>query len=293
MNEEKDRDKIGELLKQELLEEAEVIRAEVNRREDLKAVTAPDEIQERLMKQIQKMEEERQVQERLSEEDKESMRLGREVQFQKNLELLDVEEKQVSTRKKRPWKVFLLIAAAATLILAMGLTSFGGPPFILNMMDDALGEREVTKMDSEREGENAHTDEISEEEKFYQEVKDTFGINIVRMLYLPAHTKFFVGDVDEKSSQGCILYSCGEKMIEYQIVINYQTRSYGYDIEDELISEKELSVSGVPIIVKEYKLPDGTHQYVAQFEYGENAYILNSTISQEEFEKILNNLKFF
>lgn len=293
MNEEKDRDKIGELLKQELLEEAEVIRAEVNRREDLKAVTAPDEIQERLMKQIQKMEEERQVQERLSEEDKESMRLGREVQFQKNLELLDVEEKPVSTRKKRPWKVFLLIAAAATLILAMGLTSFGGPPFILNMMDDALGEREMTRMDSEREGENANAGEISEEEKFYQEVKDTFGINIVRMLYLPTHTKFIMGDMDEVSSQASIFYQCEEMMIEYQVVVNYQTRSYGYDIEDELISEKELFVSGVPIIVKEYKLPDGTHQFVARFEYGENAYILNSTISQEEFEKILNNLKFF
>lgn len=293
MNEEKDRDKIGELLKQELLEEAEVIRAEVNRREDLKAVTAPDEIQERLMKQIQKMEEERQVQERLSEEDKESMRLGREVQFQKNLEFLDVEEKLVSTRKKRPWKVFLLIAAAATLILAMGLTSFGGPPFILNMMDDALGERKVTKMDSEREGENAHTDEISEEALFYQNVKDTFGVNLVRMLYLPAHAKFFIGDMDKESGLISVFYQCENDMMEYQIVVNCQLRSLGYDVEDELVNEDKLNISGVPVTIKEFKLPDGTHQFVAQFEYEENAYILNSTVSQEEFEKILNNLKFF
>lgn len=293
MNEDKERDKIEELLKQELLEEAEAIRAEVNRREELKTVTAPDEIEERIMQQIQKMEEERNVYDALSEEDKESLRLGREVQFQKNLELLDVEEAPVSTHRKRPWKAFLLIAAAATLILAMGLTSFGGPPFILDMMDDVLGEREVTKMDSEREGKSANTDEVSEEEKFYQEIKDAFGINVVRMLYMPAHTKFIMGDMNKLSGQACMIYQCEGNVIEYQIVVNYHTRSYGYDVEDEVISEKELEVSGVPIAVKEYKLPDGTHQLVAQFEYGENAYILNSTICMEEFEKILKNLNFF
>lgn len=293
MKEEKDRDKLEELLKQELLAEAEAIRAEVSRREELQAVTVPDELEKKIKKQIQKMEEERLAQEKLSEEDKENMRLGREIQFQKNLELLDVEEAPVSIRKKRPWKVFLLIAAAATMLLATGLTSFGGPPFILNMMEDALGEREVTKIDSEREGRNANTDEVSEEEKFYQEVKDTFGINVVKMFYMPSHTRFLMGEVVEESGLISIFYQCDEEMIEYQVVVNYQTRSYGYDIEDELISEEILNVSGVPVTMKEYQLPDGGCQYVAQFEYESNAYILNSTVSQEEFEKIIKNLNFF
>lgn len=293
MNEDKERDKIEELLKRELLEEAEAIRAEVNRREELKMVTAPDEIEERIMQQIQKVEEERKVYDALSDEDRESLRLGREVQFQKNLERLDVEETPMSTHRKRPWKVYLVIAAAATLILAMGLTSFGGPPFILDMMDDVLGEREVTKMDSEREGKNANTDEISEEALFYQAVKETFGVKAVKMLYMPAHTKFVIGDIDEIGSQACMIYQCEDEVIEYQIVANYQTRSYGYDVEDELVNEKELEVSGVMIAVKEYKLPDGTHQLVAKFEYEENAYILNSTISIDEFEKVLKNLNFF
>lgn len=293
MNEDKERDKIEELLKRELLEEAEAIRAEVNRREELKMVTAPDEIEERIMQQIQKVEEERKVYDALSDEDRESLRLGREVQFQKNLERLDVEETPMSTHRKRPWKVYLVIAAAATLILAMGLTSFGGPPFILDMIDDVLGEREVTKMDSEREGKNANTDEISEEALFYQAVKETFGVKAVKMLYMPAHTKFVIGDIDEIGSQACMIYQCEDEVIEYQIVANYQTRSYGYDVEDELVNEKELEVSGVMIAVKEYKLPDGTHQLVAKFEYEENAYILNSTISIDEFEKVLKNLNFF
>lgn len=293
MNEDKDRDKLEELLKQELLEEAEAIRAEVNQRKELENVTAPDELEEKIRKQIQKIEAEHQAQENLSMEGKETMRLGREAQIQRNLELLDVEEEPVFIRRKRPWKVVLLVAAIATLLLATGLTSLGGPPFILDMMEDVLGEREVTKMDSEREGGSTNTEDIGEEEKFYQEVKETFGINAVRMFYTPSHAQFLMGDIDKESSQVCILYLCEENTLEYQIIVNVQARAYGYDIEDELVSEDVLVAKDTPITMKEYKLPDGSHQFVAQFEYENNAYILNSTIAQEEFEKIVKNLRFY
>lgn len=290
---------LEELLKQELLKEAEAIRYQVNQREDLKDVVAPESLDEKLAEKIRQVEAERIAQEQFSEETKESIRLGKEAQMLNHLELLEVDEEEKeevvpSQRyKKKPWKLFLLIAAAATLILAMGLTSLGGPPFILNMMNDALGNREVTKMDCERDGKAENTDEVSEEVKFYQEVKETFGTDVVRMFYLPAHTQFVMGDMGDEKGQVCVLYQSDEQLIEYRVIVNYQTRSYGYDIADELVSEKKLIVSGVEINVKEYKLPDETHQFVAQFKYMNNAYILNSTISGEEFEKIIENLNFF
>lgn len=290
---------LEELLKQELLKEAEAIRYQVNQREDLKDVVAPESLDEKLAEKIRQVEGERIAQEQFSEETKESIRLGKEAQMLNHLELLEVDEEEKEEAvpsqryKKKPWKLFLLIAAAATLILAMGLTSLGGPPFILNMMNDALGNREMTRMDSEREGTEEYLGEVSEEERFYQEVKETFNTDVVRLLYLPSHTKFVMGDIDETGSLVCMVYQCEEQMIECRIVVNYQTRSYGYDISDELMSEKRLEVSGNIVEIKEYKLPDESHQFVAQYKYKNNAYILNSTISGEEFEKIIKNLKFF
>lgn len=290
---------LEELLKQELLKEAEAIRYQVNQREDLKDVVAPESLDEKLAEKIRQVEAERIAQEQFSEETKESIRLGKEAQMLNHLELLEVyeEEKEEvvpSQRyKKKPWKLFLLIAAAATLILAMGLTSFGGPPFILNMMNDALGNREMTRMDCEREGTEEYLGEVSEEEQFYQEVKETFNTDVVRMLYLPSHTMFLMGNIDEGSSQVCMLYQCEEHVIEYRVTVNYQNHSYGYDIADELVSEKKMTVSGTVVEVKEYKLPDGTYQFAVQFKYKNNAYSINSTVSGEEFEKIIKNLKFF
>lgn len=134
---------------------------------------------------------------------------------------------------------------------------------------------------------------ITGDEEFYKEVTELFGTEVVQMYYLPKNTEFLMGDIDEEGKLVCALYQYEEHVLEYQIISNYRTRSYGYDIEDELLDETQINVSDVPITVKEYRLPDGEHQFVAQFEYENCAYVLNACISEAEFHKILKNLKFF
>ena len=68
--------------------------------------------------------------------------------------------------------------------------------------------------------------------------------------------------------------------------------SVGYDIEDNLVNEDKLRVNGVEIKFTQYKV-DQNLENIAQFEYKNSYYIINSTISEKEFLNVINNLNFF
>lgn len=76
----------------------------------------------------------------LSEEDREALELGRKMLKagigQKDPE--ELSEKKVR-RKKRPLKIYLALAAVIVCVLAMGITSMGGPERIVRMMTQNVG----------------------------------------------------------------------------------------------------------------------------------------------------------
>lgn len=279
-------------LKEELLKEAEEILAEVEADESLQKFSVTPEMDQALMERIRKEEEKRKAYDLLSEEDKEALCLGREAQILKESEAIVIEEEPVTyKRRKKPLKLFALVAIAAVLVLAMGMTCIGGKPFILDFMSDVFGGREITKVDSTQDNETK--DSISKEEAFVHEVEETFGCMIVRPMYLPEATQFLVGEIDESLGRVNMIYEYEEKIIQYQISINYRERVHGYDVEDVRVSEKTIEISSVPIDIKTYELPNHEVEYVAQFEYENTFYILNAAVPEEEFEKILENLYFY
>ena len=86
-NEREQHKEMEDILKAELEKEAREILAEIEADESLQGLTMPDEAEEELMLKIQKLEEEKAAYERLSEKDKEALRLGREMQMQKKNKL--------------------------------------------------------------------------------------------------------------------------------------------------------------------------------------------------------------
>ena len=80
----------------------------------------------------------------LSEEDREALELGRKM-LKAGIGQNDPEEpsgKKVR-RKKKPLKMYLALAAVIVCVLAMGITSMGGPERIVRMMTQNVGDREV------------------------------------------------------------------------------------------------------------------------------------------------------
>ena len=90
---------IEAILKSELKREAQEILAEIEADESLQGLAMPDEAEEVLMQRIQKLEEEKAAYEKLSEKDKEALRLGREIQIQKENRLEDDNESKTPEDK--------------------------------------------------------------------------------------------------------------------------------------------------------------------------------------------------
>ena len=311
-----EQEKLEDFLKSELMKEGDEILAEIEADESLKDISLPEEMDEGLWKKMKKRQAEKAAYEALAEKDKEALRLGREMMMlnecgedgdkdEKNAvvehdavddgEGTNVENdgaKVVKYSRKRKRRVYLLVAAVAVLALAAGMTSIGGAPFVAKIRKQLIGEREMVKVNSEREGEDDRVTSSGEEEKAWQGIKEELGIEPVRMGYIPKGTKYVSSEIDTVLEEALVLFDYNGDIIEYRIFAAYKNKSVGYDIEDNLVNEDKLRVNGVEIKFTQYKV-DQNLENIAQFEYKNSYYIINSTISEKEFLNVINNLNFF
>ena len=230
----------------------------------------------------------------LSEEDREALELGRKMLKagigQKDPE--ELSEKKVR-RKKKPLKMYLALAAVIVCVLAMGITSMGGPERIVRMMTQDVGDREVDQVDSNHADKENKVIEGEEEEEAYQEIKDAFNTDVVKVFVCLPKMKFDSMSLKEDKQVAEMYYMCNGKTIAYIINAPYKENSWGIDFEDSIKKEYIEKVNGCEIKITIYKIEGETSPgCVAKFKYNNIDYLLSGTMKQQEFEKILNNLFF-
>ena len=295
---------IEAILKSELEREAQKILAEIEADESLQGLTMPDEAEEVLMQRIWKLEEEKAAYERLSEKDKEALRLGREIQIQKENKIEEDNsgkhpedaDGKVVTFKKKKRRTYLLIALVAVLVMMVGMTAVGEVPLVTELTRQILGSKELTNVDSERGDENRVENTLDEDIKVYEEIKDIFNVDIIRLNYTPNKTKIIDYEINEVLNRATIIYQCEDSIFDYRMIFNYRNQVSGYMIEDELLDEKTFVVKDIVIQLQEYKVENSDEvMYVAQYVYQDVQYILNvtTTLPEKEIEEILKNIKIF
>lgn len=287
------KDQLKEILKDQLNREAKQIEEEVglNDNEEI-----PDELKLRMKNVLdQKIRERENRSEdmkrtdayaKLSEEDQEALRLGREMMKNQS------EEKKIYTirRKKRNIRRIVALAAVLILVMAVGMTSFGGPERMLQFMKSSIGGRKVSQVDSSDKNKII---EEEDEEKAYEKIGEEFGIQPVRIVWRPNGMKFkkMLLDTDIQLAELEYLYN-GENT-EFMISASYGEASLGADNEDEIIDYYCINEENVPIEVTEYKTPETEmNRYKAEFKYNNLYYCLTGTMTKEEMENILKNLYF-
>ena len=287
------KDQLKEILKDQLNKEAKQIEEEVglNDNEEI-----PNELKLRMKNVLDQKIREREMRSedmkrtdayaKLSEEDQEALRLGREMMKNQN------EEKKIYTmrRKKRNIRRIVALAAVLILVMAVGMTSFGGPERMLQFMKSSVGGREVSQVDSSDKNKII---EEEDEEKAYEKIAKEFGIETVQFVWRPAGMKFkkMLLDTDIQLAELEYLYN-GENT-EFMISASYGEVSLGADNEDEIIDYYCINEENVSIEVTEYKTPETeTNRYKAEFKYNNLYYCLTGTMTKEEMENILKNLYF-
>lgn len=287
------KDQLKEILKDQLNREAKQIEEEVglNDNEEI-----PNELKIRMKNALdQKIREREKRSEdtkrtdayaKLSEEDQEALRLGREMMKNQS------EEKKIYTirRKKRNIRRIVALAAVLILVMAVGMTSFGGPERMLQFVKSSVGGRQVSKVNSSDKNKII---EEEDEEKAYEKIAEEFGIAPVRLWWYPENMEFenMILDTDIQVAEVDYLYK--GKKIEYFVSASYGEVSWGYDNEDKKIDYYCERVKSTDIEVTEYETPETErNRYVAEFEYKKLHYCLSGELTKEEMENILKNLYF-
>lgn len=331
---EKHEDNLDKLLKAELEKEAGEIMEEMDSDESLQDISFPEDLDEKMWSKIQEYEEQQKAYEKLSDADKEAIRLGREVQalrggndmkdrFKKDVEsdsyrdnVVPIEyvkhetdnkasddgtngetEKEAGKKKvkkrKRHWKVYGIVAIVAVLAMMWSMVSIGGTPFFGRVLNDIIDDREMVKVNTEREdGDKNKVDEY-DEFQVYEEIKEKLGVDVVRLKRTSEDMLLVQSDIDESLKRVCLIYENEDGIIQYQMEIQVENKSYGYDIEDEKIKEFQIEVGGHTIDVSQYQLPNGGKENVAKFVYKDVFYTLNGIMDEEKFKDLLKNLYFF
>ena len=288
------KDQLKEILKDQLNREAKQIEEEVglNDNEEI-----PNELKIRMKNALDQKIRDREMRSEdmkrtdaytgLSEEDQEALRLGREMLKNQS------EEKKIYTirRKKRNIRRIVALAAVLILVMAVGMTSFGGPERMLQFMKSSVGGRKVSQVDSSDKNKII---EEEDEELAYEKLADEFGIDPVRLIWRPKGMKFekMILDTDIQVAEVDYLYK--SKRIEYFISASYGEVSWGYDNEDKKINCYYEQVGKVDIEVTEYETPETErNRYVAEFEYKKMHYCFSGEMKKEEIENILKNLYFY
>lgn len=288
------KDQLKEILKDQLNREAKQIEEEVglNDNEEI-----PNELKIRMKNALDQKIREREMRSedmkrtdayaKLSEEDREALRLGREMLKNQS------EEKKIYTmrRKKRNIRRIVALAAVLILVMAVGMTSFGGPERMLQFVKSSVGGRQVSKVNSSDKNKII---EEEDEEKAYEKIEKEFGIAPVRLWWYPENMEFenMILDTDIQVAEVDYLYK--DKKIEYFVSASYGEVSWGYDNEDKKIDYYCEQVKSTDIEVTEYETPETErNRYVAEFEYKKLHYCLSGELTKEEIENILKNASVF
>ena len=288
------KDQLKEILKDQLNKEAKQIEEEVglNDNEEI-----PNELKIRMKNALDQKIREREMRSedmkrtdayaKLSEEDQEALRLGREMLKNQS------EEKKIYTMRRKKSNIRRIVALAAVLILVMavGMTSIGGPERMLQFMKSSVGGRKVSQVDS---SDKNKVIEEEDEELAYEKIAEEFGIDPVRLIWRPKGMEFIKMELDTDIQVAELDYQYNKKRIEFFVSASYGEVAWGADSEDKKVEHYYYSqVKEANIEVTGYETPEtGRNRYVAELEYNKVYYCLSGEMKKEEMENILKNLYF-
>ena len=227
----------------------------------------------------------------LSEEDRKALELGRKM-LKAEVGTADTSEKKVHYSRK-PLKIYLALAAVIVCELAMGITSMGGPERVVRMVRQAVGDRDVEQVDSNKTDKQNKIIEGEAEEEAYQKIRDTFDTDVVKVFVCLPDMKFDTMNLDESKQVAEMYYSYDGETIGYIINMPYRDSSWGVDFEDSVEKKYSKEIHKCKINITLYEIEDSNvPKCVAKFKYGNIEYMLMGTMSEQNFEKILKNLFF-
>jgi len=288
---EKKKDPMEQLLREDILMEAEKIKKEVKEADE---EAMPPETKDRIKEELRKKRAEREKEKlyaKLPEEDRRALELGREILKKQEAEKVKTSEGKVVYIRK-PKKMYFALAAVVVLVLAMGVTSVGGPKRVVEMMKGFVGEREIVQIDTTEDNYIVGDDR---EEEAYQNLREVFGVEPVKLAHQPEGMKFIISEIDEELQTALLIYEYQGENINYHISSHHTDSSWGIDAEDRVINEYYVDheEKGEMKIIECESEPSKIKSCSVKYTHDGLEYYLTGAINRSDFEGLVTNLKFF
>ena len=290
--EQREEEQFKALLEEQMRKEAEQIEKELENNPEIAGLSPDDSAKEKLYEKIEEYERQQAVR-RLSPEDQEALRLGRQIQREEAMEGETTANSKSGSGhgRKRLFKRLAGVAAVFVIVAAVGITGVGGPDRVMEVAQQLFGGREVTRVQSDDKEILEYGDD--EEEVAYQEIKNKLGIDPVRIVIQSSSMKFENIEVDEDLKVANIFYEYNTQIVSYIINCSQSDGIWGYDIEDTIIDEYTYALDETEVTVEEYSVEGAEkRKYSARFDYKDVHYQLTGNMTKEEMKEILNNLHF-
>lgn len=235
----------------------------------------------------------KETEESRAEEDKKTkgeLRAGADNEIEEEKPRTDAAKKKRRSRRK----AYLSRVAAAVVIVILaggiGVTSFGGPERVMEIVKSKVGTRGVEKV-------NSNDDNLvikkENEEQAYQKIKDELGFEPVRIIDRPDGFKYKWAKLEKEAQISEIMYQYKGENILYTVSMTQSNNSWGIDVDDAEVGQYTKKVNGVNISIHEYKVATSKKKrYVAKFKYLGAGYYLAGVMPQKDFYDILKKLYF-
>ena len=196
-------------------------------------------------------------------------------------------------RRRRKTSLFgktrrrMLIAVAAVMVLLLGMGIVGSTKklYIPVIMQKERGDEVNTKV------ENSESMAIDiDEDEVCQEIQDKLGVLPVKFKYRPEGMELTNYLLDESAGEAILEYTINDKILHITIYKKNDDSSINSQKDGENLDEVLVESCGLTVPVQRVEGSLAESYYVTSFEYLNTYYSISSSIEEEEFQKIIENI---
>ena len=196
-------------------------------------------------------------------------------------------------RRRRKTSLFgktrrrMLIAVAAVMVLLLGMGIVGSTKklYIPVIMQKERGDEVNTKV------ENSESTAIDiDEDEVCQEIQDKLGVLPVKFKYRPEGMELTNYLLDESAGEAILEYTINDKILHITIYKKNDDSSINSQNDGENLDEVLVESCGLTVPVQRLEGSLAESYYVTSFEYLNTYYSISSSVEEEQFQKILENI---
>lgn len=182
-------------------------------------------------------------------------------------------------------RVALAAALVAILALGVGMVGSGKKVYLPVVSQREDGDESTTKVNNNEGNLNSGYDE----EEICQEIEDKLGVLPVRFGYRPKEMTLENYRITEEK-EVVLKYICESGIIHVYISKDYNESSINFKMDGALKDTVHAEAMSMEIPVYQYEDSKGNVYMQSSFEYLNTYYSIDVMMTQEEFEKILENI---